>query len=70
MLNVFEALLDFFSMLGDFLLNIVTGLASLLSMIPKAMVTMDYVASYIPAELGVFAIAGISICVVFHILGR
>lgn len=70
MLNVFEALINFFSMIGSFVSNIVTGLASMLNLIPQAVTTINYAIGYMPDVLTVFALAGIGICVVFHIIGR
>lgn len=57
-------------MLGDFVMNIVSGIASLLEMIPQSIFMTNYATAYIPDVLSVFAVAGISICVVFHIIGR
>ena len=70
MLNVFNALIDFFSMIGNFLNNIVTGLASMIRIIPQSVVAINYAIGYMPDSLLVFAIAGVSICIVFHIIGR
>lgn len=70
MLNVFEAIMDFLSMLGSYVSNIVTGLFSMLNLIPQAVTTVNYAIGYMPDVLTVFALAGIGICVVFHIIGR
>lgn len=70
MLNVFDALIDFFSMIGNFVSNLVTGAASMLSIIPQAMSAVNYSIGYLPDVLMIFATAGIGICIVFHIIGR
>lgn len=70
MLNVFNAVMDFLSMLGSYVSNIVTGLASMLNLIPQAVTTVNYAIGYMPDVLSVFALAGIGICIVFHIIGR
>ena len=69
-LNVFTAIMDFFSMIGNFVSNLVTGLASMLGIIPQAMTAINYSISYLPDVLMIFATAGIGICIVFHIIGR
>lgn len=70
MLNAFSAIMDFLSMLGNYVSNIITGLASMLGLIPKAVTTVNYAIGYMPDVLAVFALAGIGICIVFHIIGR
>lgn len=70
MLNAFTAILDFLSMLGNYLGNVITGLASMLNIIPQAFTTINYAIGYMPDVLMIFATAGIGICVVFHIIGR
>lgn len=70
MLNFFEALISFFFMLGSFIANIVSGLTSMLGLILPAFTTINYSIGFMPAALQVFALAGIGICVVFHIIGR
>lgn len=70
MANFFTAFLDFLTMLGDFVMNLVTGIASMIQLIPQAVTVVNYSISYMPNTLLAFAIAGIGICVVFHIIGR
>lgn len=70
MLDFLTTIVDFFGAIGSFLMNIVEGLAFVIMMIPKAMSTMTVVFGYLPAALSVFAIAGVSICIVYHLLGR
>lgn len=70
MLNFLTAIVDFFSAIGSFLLNIVEGIAFILQMIPQALgiVTLSY--GYMPAALSVFAMAGISVCIIYFLIGR
>lgn len=70
MLNVFTAIMDFFSMIGNFVNNLVTGLASMIMIIPQALTAINYSIGYMPSVLLAFATAGIGICIVFHIIGR
>lgn len=70
MLNVFTAIMDFFSMIGNYLGNVISGLASMLNILPQAFTTINYAIGYMPDTLMVFATAGIGICIVFHIIGR
>lgn len=70
MLNVFNAILDFCQMLASFVQNLVTGLFSMINMIPQAFTAINYTIGYMPPALLVFALSGITICIVFHIIGR
>lgn len=70
MLNVFESILTFLATIGQFIESIVTGLFSMLQMIPQSMEATANIISYMPSQLAVYATAGIAICVVFHIIGR
>lgn len=70
MLNVFTAIMDFFSMIGNYLGNVISGLASMLNILPQAFTTINYAIGYMPDVLMMFATAGIGICIVFHIIGR
>lgn len=70
MANFFTAFLDFLTMLGDFVMNLVTGIASMIALIPQSVSVLNYAISYMPSILLTFAVAGIGICVVFHIIGR
>lgn len=70
MLNIFSSIADFLMMLGDYVQNLVSGIASMLAIIPQAVSVINYAVGYMPAALSVFALAGIGICVVFHIIGR
>lgn len=54
----------------DFVVNLVTNLLSIIQIIPDSLHAITYAVSYMPSALAVFATAGISICVVFHIVGR
>lgn len=70
MLEFLTAIVDFFSAIGSLLLNIVNGIVFILYMIPDALgiVTLSY--GYMPAALSVFAMAGISVCIVYFLVGR
>ena len=70
MLNIFSGIADFLTMLVDYVQNLISGIASMLSIIPQAVAVVNYSVGYMPAALSVFALAGIGICVVFHIIGR
>lgn len=70
MLNVLQSITDFLTMIVDSVRNLVTGIASMLSIIPQSMTVLNYAIGYMPGVLATFALAGIAICVVFHIIGR
>lgn len=70
MLNALTGILDFCKMLADFVSNLVTSLFSIITMIPQAFTSLNYTIGYMPAELAVFALTGISICIVLQLIGR
>ena len=70
MLDFLTAIVDFFGAIGSFLLNIVEGIAFILLMIPKALNIFTVSYGYMPSALAVFAMAGISICVIYFLIGR
>ena len=70
MLNVLQSITDFLSMIVDNIRNIVTGTAQIIGLIGPSVEALNYIYAYIPSVLSVFAIAGIGICLVFHIIGR
>lgn len=70
-------MLDFLTTIGDalaaglsFLLNIVTGLISIVTMIPKAMVILNQSFGYLPATFATIAACTVAICIVYHLIGR
>lgn len=70
MLNALQAILDFCRMVADFCSNVITGLFSMITMIPQAFGAISYTLGYMPSALVTFAFAGVTICIVFHIIGR
>lgn len=70
MINVLSSFLEFFEMLADQIYNLVSGVVSLIALIPPAVSAIDYSIAYMPAVLSTFAVAGVGICIVFHIIGR
>ena len=70
MINFFESVLGFFQMLGNALINALNGIFSLIMLIPKAFVMVTTCLDYIPPQITVFAVAGLSVTIVFLILGR
>lgn len=70
-------MLDFFAAIGDaigalvsFVGNMVTNLGNVIALIPQAMTIVTNSIGYMPGMLSVFAVTGISICVVFFIIDR
>lgn len=70
MLEFFKSILTFLATIGQFVESIVTGLFSMLQMIPQSMEATTNIIAFMPSQLAVYATAGIAICVVFHIIGR
>lgn len=70
MIEFFKSILDFLSMIGQFVTTLVTGLINLLAMIPQAFAMLTYSIGYLPSALLAFAAVAITISIVFLILGR
>lgn len=70
MLNFLTVIVDFFSAIGSFLLNIVKGVLVIISMFPAALNIITLAYGYMPAALSVFAMAGISVCIIYFLIGR
>lgn len=70
MLNILEAIGNFCSMIANFVINVVTGLASMISLIPQSFGLIQYATAYMPSELAIFAMAAMLVCIVYLIIGR
>lgn len=70
MLDFFKSVMNFFQMIGDLIVNIVSGIFAFFQMIPQAFGVVTYSLAYIPSALVVFVSAGIGLCIILHILGR
>lgn len=70
MANVFESVLNFVQMIGNFVSNIVTGLLAFIGMIPDALEVTTVSIGVLPTAFAGFATVGVLICVVFMIIGR
>lgn len=70
MLNVLESILGFFEMLVNLIVNLVTGIFSIITLIPQASTLVNASIAYMPSVLSVFAYAGIALCIVLFIIGR
>lgn len=70
MLNVFDAILNFLSMVGSFVSNLVTGIFSMFEIIADSFSVVLPTIGFMPPMLTAYAIAGVGICIVFHIIGR
>lgn len=70
MLDFLTAIVEFFGAIGTYLLNLLEGVAFVLRMIPQAMSIVNLAYGYMPGVLEVFALAGISVCVIYFLIGR
>ena len=70
MLEMVSSILTFLQTVVALVMNFINGLFTLLLLIPQAVVFVTTSIGYLPTVLVVFAVAGVSICVVFHIIGR
>lgn len=70
MLDYLRSISDFLFAIGSFVVNLVEGVLFLINMIPQAMGTLTMAFGYLPSMLVTFAVAGVAICVVYHLIGR
>lgn len=70
MLEFFSTLIDFFVSIGHLLTNLLTGVAYIFALIPQGISFITYSIGFLPSVLVAFAFAGVSICVLFNIIGR
>lgn len=67
---IFEPILNFITMISSFVGNIVGGMLSMLKMIPEGMIVVEEAIAHMPTGLVGFAMCGITISVVFLLVGR
>lgn len=70
MSNILQSLGDFIYAVVNLLINIVTGTIQMLTIIPNAVTMLTYSVGYMPSVLVGFAVALISVSIVYLILGR
>lgn len=70
MIDFFQKVIQFFTSLGSFLWNIILGLKYLVTVIPKSLVMLTYSVGFMPTILVAFALALISVSVVYLVIGR
>lgn len=66
----FQSVIDFFSTVGAFLKNLVQSLVYLVKLLPKALFFVNQVMGFVPSFVLAFLLAGVTISLVFMIVGR
>ena len=69
-LNFLKSVIGFFDTIAELIGNLVHGIFEFFKLLPTAVDFTDMSLAYMPSVLLGFAVAGISICVILHILGR
>ena len=69
-MSVLKALGDFIWAINALVLNLVTGIWQMLTMLPAAMSMLTNSIAYMPTVLVAFAIGLITISIVFLVVGR
>lgn len=69
-MGVFDALVQFFTTVLSFLYNFVAGFVQLVAIIPSALSMLTYSFNQLPPVLVAFAVAFVSVSVVYLIIGR
>lgn len=69
-LGFFEWIATLFQILFDFVTNLITNLIAFISMIPQVLVFIGSAISYLPTSIMAFATIGITVSVMYLILGR
>lgn len=70
MLDMFSALVDALTTASQFIVSFFSGIVSVFALVGQSFVFMAAAWAYLPAPLLVFATAGISIVIVFQLIGR
>ena len=70
MLDFLKTILDFLVMVKDLIVNVITGLFSVLTLIPQGLQFVTGSIGYMPSVLATFAITGITICIIFFVIDR
>jgi|GEM_PF-5639893 len=70
MLEALYQIIDFFGMIIDFVIQLVTGLIQLLMLIPKCIEMLTGSMLFLPPFLLAFSTATITVSVIFIIVGR
>lgn len=70
MSSIINTISNFIYAINQFILNLVMGAWQLISMIPSALTMLTYSIGYMPTILTAFAIALITISIVFLVVGR
>lgn len=70
MLDVFSGLVQAFTTVGNFIVSFFSGILSVAVLIGECWVFAQQALLYFPAPLLVFAGAGLTICIVFQLIGR
>lgn len=70
MIDFFQKVIQFFTSLGAFVWNIALGVKYLVTVIPKSLVMLTYSVGFMPTILVAFALALISVSVVYLVIGR
>lgn len=68
--NLFKSIGDFLYAVVNLLINMVSGIAQMLVMIPSALTMLTNSVAYMPTILIAFAIGLITISIVFLVVGR
>lgn len=69
-MGALQSVLNFFLLIGEFIVNILTGLIQMLAFIPKSLNFLLYAFDFLPPMLLVFAVAMVTVNIVYLIIGR
>ena len=70
LLKALQSIVDSISAAFQFLLNMIKGLIQLVTLLPKALSFVHSCTTYLPTFIVAFALAGITISIVFMVVGR
>lgn len=70
MINILNQIVDFFYAIINLVINLVSGIVQMLSMIPSALTMLTNSVAFMPTILIAFAMGLITISVVYLIVGR
>ncbi len=70
MIEFFEKIIDIFETAFSFLLNLISGLVNMITMLPLGVTFVTYATGFLPSVILSFVLAAISIRVIYLIIGR
>ena len=70
MIAIFQGIYNFLSAIGGVVVNLLVGIYQMIIMIPSALSMLLYSVGYMPSVILAFAVAMVTVSVVYMVIGR